>query len=157
MKALLPGDSYKLWVDLAALFYDRIFKIGPMDVEAFDEAGNTVQALREPVLLLAAGASGRRTYGSQKHILPDERNVCVTRQMSLLRKIKLKERFSAGTHIDAPECLLFNAAKIIFTTNEPILAQTDGETVLIQAEDFPACVEMTEAVIPILRHQRPVR
>ncbi|MDR0450378.1 MAG: diacylglycerol kinase, partial [Treponema sp.] len=100
MKGKLPGDSYKLWVDIAALFYDRIYRVGPLDVRALDGEGRETRRFKEKLLLLAVGASGRRSYGSQKKILPDDRNVCAIRQMPLLRKLFLKELFNTGGHID---------------------------------------------------------
>jgi diacylglycerol kinase family enzyme len=156
MKGRLPGDSYKLWVDLAALFYDRIYTVGPLDVRALDGEGREVPGgkFRRPILLLAVGAGGRRTYGSGKKILPDSRNVCALNQMPLLRKLALKELFNYGTHIDKPEAFLFNASRVEFSGLHPILAQMDGETVLLQPEDFPAAIEMTPPVIPVLRLKR---
>ncbi|QQO08645.1 diacylglycerol/lipid kinase family protein [Breznakiella homolactica] len=151
MKGNLPGDSYKLWVDIASLLYDRIYKVKTMDVAAFDEAGREVTRFTEPVLLLAMGASGHRTYGSHKWILPDDRNVCEVRQMSLLRKVALKGQFTTGTHIDKPEARLFSASKVEFRYAYPILAQMDGETVRLEDGDFPAAIELTEPVIPILK------
>jgi diacylglycerol kinase family enzyme len=151
MKGKLPGDSYKLWVDIASLLYDRIYKVGPMDLAAFDEAGRPVASLSEKVLLLAVGASGHRTYGSQKNILPDDRNVCVVEQMPLLRKVALKALFGTGEHIHKPESRLFNAHRVEFRGEHPILAQMDGETVLLQPEDFPAAIELTELAIPVLK------
>ena len=154
MKGKLPGDSYKLWVDIASLFYDRIYKVGYMDVRSTDEAGREVKAFREKVLLLAVGESGRRTYGSHKWIIPDERNVCALRQMPLLRKIALKELFAYGTHIDKPEAMLWNAEAVEFSSQYPLLAQMDGETVLLEEGDFPATIERTEPVIPIFAGSR---
>jgi len=151
MKGSLPGDSYKLWVDVAAMFYDRIYKVGYMDVRSRDGTGKEVKAFREKVLLLAMGESGRRTYGSHNWILPDDRNVCAMRQMSLLRKLALKGPISNGTHIDKPEAMLWNAAAVEFTPEFPLLAQMDGETVLLKEGDFPAVIELTGPVIPILR------
>ncbi|GHU25404.1 hypothetical protein FACS1894172_14940 [Spirochaetia bacterium] len=151
MKGNLPGDSYKLWVDLASLFYDRIYKVGPMEIEAFDEAGKNVQSLKQNTLLMAMGPTGHRTYGSHNWVLPDDRNVCVIRQMSVFRKIVMKEQISIGTHIDKPESTVFNAHRIEFKGKYPILAQMDGETVLINPEDYPAVMELTEPVIPILQ------
>jgi len=150
-KGTLPGDSYKIWVDLAALFYDHIYKVGYMDVRATDNEGNVVKTLREKLLLLAMGESGRRTYGSHKWILPDDRNVCAIRQMPLLRKLALKGLFAYGTHIDKPEALLWNAGAVQFSAEYPLLAQMDGETVLLEKRDFPAVIELTEPVIPILK------
>ena len=153
MKGKLPGDSYKLWVDIASLLYDRIYKVGYMDVRSTDDAGREVKAFREKVLLLAVGESGGRTYGSHKWILPDERNMCTIRQMPLLRKVALKELFAYGTHTDKPEAMLWNAQAVEFSAENPILAQMDGETVLLGEGDFPARIELTEPLIPILRRR----
>jgi diacylglycerol kinase family enzyme len=151
MKDAFPGDSYKLWIDLAALFYDRIYKVGPMEISAYNETGAETERFTENVLLLAVGVSGRRTYGSHKKILPDDRNVCVVRQMPLLRKIVLKGLFSTGEHINKPESRLFSAHRVEFRGQNPILAQMDGETTLLEPEDFPAAMEITEPVIPVVK------
>jgi len=151
MKGKLPGDFYKLWVDIASLLYDRIYKVDFMNVQATDMHGSEIITLYEKLLLLAVGASGHRTYGSQKKILPDDRNVCAIRQTKLLRKLTLKGLFSTGTHINRPEAILFNAHKVEFSALHPILAQMDGETVLLQTKDFPAAIELSEAVIPVLK------
>jgi diacylglycerol kinase family enzyme len=150
MKGKFPGDSYKLWVDIAALFYDTVYKVAPMEIRIFDEGKPDPRILRETPLLLAFGASGHRSYGSRKQILPDDRNICLIRQMPLLRKIALKNLIMHGRHADSPETLLYNARRIEFQGREPILAQMDGETVLIQKPDFPLTIELTEPSIQIL-------
>jgi diacylglycerol kinase family enzyme len=150
MKGRLPGDSYKLWIDMAALFYDRLYRVGPMEVAAYDNAGEELERFVETVLLLAVGVSGHRTYGSHKKILPDDRNVCVVRQMSLFRKIALKGLFATGEHINKPESKLFTARRVEFRGENPILAQMDGETALLTPEDFPAAIELTEPAIPVV-------
>jgi diacylglycerol kinase family enzyme len=147
MKGNLPGDSYKLWVDIASLLYDRLYTVGFLDVKS--DGGEI--SFREKLLLLAVGASGHRTYGSQKKILPDDRNVCALKQMPLLRKLALKDLFSTGKHIDKPESVLFNARHVEFSGSYPLLAQMDGEAILLQPEDFPAAIELTEPVIPTLK------
>lgn len=155
MKGTLPGDSYKLWVDIASLFYDRIYKVDMMNVRLTGADGALVKEFCKKVLLLAVGASGGRTYGSQKHILPDERNVCMVHQMPLLRKVALKDKFTDGTHINMPECELWTAASVEFSVRRPVLAQMDGETTLILPSDcppeHPASISLTAPVIPILR------
>jgi diacylglycerol kinase family enzyme len=151
MKGKLPGDSYKLWVDIASLLYDRLYRVGPLEVSAFDGTGRMVKSFREPLLLLAVGVSGHRTYGSRKHILPDDRNVCGVKQMPLLRKVALKGLFTTGNHVDKPESILFNAERVEFRGEHPILAQMDGEAIPLTPEDFPAAIELTEPVIPILK------
>jgi diacylglycerol kinase family enzyme len=97
------------------------------------------------------GISGYRTYGSNKKILPDERNVCGMKQMPLLRKVALKELLASGKHIDKRETMMFNACRLEFSGLHPILAQMDGETVLLQPEDFPAAIELSEKIIPVLK------
>ncbi|MCL1814984.1 MAG: diacylglycerol kinase [Treponema sp.] len=151
MKGKLPGDSYKLWVDIAALLYDRIYKVSPMEIRSYDEKNHEIKNIREKLLLCAMGVSGRRSYGSHKMILPDDRNVCAITQMSLFRKIVLKELFSSGGHAEKPETLLFNASRIEIAGSNPILAQMDGETVRLEKQDFPAVIELTDPVIPVLR------
>jgi diacylglycerol kinase family enzyme len=151
MKGGLPGDSYKLWVDIAALLYDRLYRIDFLDVRALDERGRELKSFREKILLLAVGISGHRTYGSHKRILPDDRNVCAVKQMPLLRKVALKGLFTTGAHAQKPESILFSARRVEFSGLHPILAQMDGETVLLQKEDFPAAIELTDPVIPVLR------
>ena len=151
MKGKLPGDFYKLWVDISSLLYDHLYTVGFLDVRALDGQGGEVRSFREKILLLAVGVSGHRTYGSQKKILPDDRNVCALKQMPLLRKLALKGLFSTGGHTDKPESILFNAQRVEFSGSYPILAQMDGEAVLLQREDFPAAIELTEPVIPVLK------
>ena len=151
MKGKMPGDSYKLWIDVAALFYDRIYNVDYMDVRSFNAEGKEVMAFREKLLLLAMGESGRRTYGSNKKILPDERNVCALKQMPLLRKLTLKAQFYSGTHPDKKEAMLWNASSVEISGRHPVLAQMDGEAVLLDEGDFPVVIELSEPVIPILR------
>ena len=144
MKGKLPGDSYKLWVDVSALFYDKIYKVGVMDVNSDSVT------LNEKLLLIAVGESGKRCYGSQRWILPDDRNVCALRQMPLLRKLALKGLFSSGTHADKKEAVLWNSSRVELKSQYPLLAQMDGETVLLERNDFPAVIELTEPLINIL-------
>ena len=155
MKGSLPGDSYKLWVDIAALFYERIYKVDYMDVKIFNDKGKEINSFREKLLLIAVGASGHRTYGSGNKILPDDRNICAVKQMSLFRKIALKDLFGTGEHISKPESMLFTAHKVEFSAMYPILAQMDGEAVLLERNDFPASIELTAPVIPLLKIKKP--
>jgi len=151
MKKKSPGDFYKLWVNVAALLYDKLYKVDFLDVKAFDERGAEVMAFREKLLLIAVGTSGHRSYGSRKKILPDGRNVCALRQMPLLRKLALKELLATGEHTGKPEATLCNASRVEISGRHAILAQTDGEGVPLKKEDFPIVIELTAPVIPVLR------
>jgi diacylglycerol kinase family enzyme len=150
MKGKLPGDSYKLWVDIASLLYDKLYKVGPMEIKGYD-GGKESASLTEKILLCAMGVSGHRSYGSHKIILPDDRNVCAVKQMPLLRKVALKELFNTGSHVDKPESVLWNSDRVEISAANPILAQMDGEAVLLNPEDFPAVIELTEPAIQILQ------
>jgi len=150
MKGKLPGDFYKLWVDIASLLYDRLYTVDFLDVRAWDEYGKEVHSFREKLLLLAVGASGHRTYGAQKKVLPDDRNVCAITQMPLLRKLALKGLFASGGHVNRPEAIMCNARRVEITGTHPILAQMDGEAILLHREHFPIVIELTAPVIPVL-------
>ena len=60
MKGGLPGDSYKLWVDIAALFYDKIYKVAPLYVQGYDASALRNGDWRTPQLRLAEKNSARR-------------------------------------------------------------------------------------------------
>jgi len=151
MKGKKPGDSYKFQVDMAALSYDRKYKVDYINVRAFNSENKELLFLREKLLLLAMGVSGNRTYGSQQLILPDDRNVCGIKQMSLFKKLAIKGQVAKGKHAGNPNVFLFNAHRLEFEGRRNILAQMDGETVLLKPEDFPAKMELTAPVIPLLR------
>ena len=151
MKGKLPGDSYKLWVDVASLLYDRLYKVDYIKVTARDGEQKEVKAFEEKLLLLAVGESGRRSYGSHQWILPDERNVCAIKQMPLIRKLALKGSLSYGTHVDKSEAMLWNAHSVEIAARHPMLAQMDGEAVLLDKDDYPAVIELTDPAIPVLK------
>jgi diacylglycerol kinase family enzyme len=151
MKGKTPGNAYKFWVDMATLSYERKYKVDYFDVKAFDDKNNETFFFKEKLLLLAMGVSGNRTYGSQQHILPDNRNVCGIKKMPFLRKLKIKGQVPNGKHIKNSDAILFNAHHVEFVGSHPILAQMDGETILLQPDDFPAVMSLTSPVIPLLK------
>ncbi|HOM24260.1 MAG TPA: diacylglycerol kinase family protein [Termitinemataceae bacterium] len=167
MKGHLPGDSYKFWVDVATLFYECWYPVRPMRIEvlAGKEApgpedasvakglspGSDVPTVLEgPFLLAALGVSGRRTYGGGIPILPDERNFLAIEQMGLLKKLKLKGLFTTGQHGNRPEAHFFTTEGVRIYYNTPILAQMDGESVLLEPGDFPITLELSPPRIPVL-------
>ncbi|MCL2441182.1 MAG: diacylglycerol kinase [Treponema sp.] len=151
MKRKKPGDSYGFWVDMAALVYDKAYKVDYINLRALDEKNQELFTMNEKFLLLAMGATGNRTYGSQKQILPNNYNVCSVKQMSLINKLIIKGQVSKGKHANNPNAFLFNAHRVEFSGKHEILAQMDGEAFLLQPEDFPAALELTAPIIPILK------
>ncbi|MDP3178176.1 MAG: diacylglycerol kinase, partial [Spirochaetaceae bacterium] len=142
LKTVFPGDSYKLWVDVASVLYDFMWPTWPMKLRSFDADGNEKRCFDREILILAFGASGRRQYGSNKSILPDEDNVCAINQMSLLRKLAVKGPIQKGAHRGLKEVELFSAARIVVAYGDRILMQRDGEVTRLSAADFPLEMEI---------------
>ncbi len=153
LKKVFPGNFYKLWVDIACVFYDLAYRVAAMDVVAFDRSGTEVINHNERMLLYVMGATGNRTYGANQNILPDTRNVCGIRNMGLLRRLSLKGLFKKGFHVSEPEACLYSADRMIIKYPGKILVQLDGEAHTLTAEDFPLVMERTEPFIPIIVRQ----
>ena len=144
LKNVFPGDFYKLWVDLASVFYDFAWPSRELALKAFSSTGELVRDFKRELLLLAIGASGRRQYGSNKSILPDDDNVCAVTQMPLLRKLSIKGPMQTGAHKAFPEVDLFTAARLALDYADRILFQADGEVTRLDADDFPLTVEIVQ-------------
>lgn len=151
LKLTFPGDSYKLWVELATIFYDALWPTRGFEVRAWDAQGREVRSFRGDLLLLAMGVSGRRTYGSNKPILPDDDDVCLVRQMPLLRKLVVKGPLTTGRHRGFPEVDLFSASRVEIGFRQRALVQMDGEAERLEPEDFPVVFERTEPAIRVIR------
>jgi diacylglycerol kinase family enzyme len=149
LKSRMPGDSYKLWLDLASVAYDKIYPPREMTITAFGADGGKLAGHRGQFLLVAMGVSGHRAYGSNKPILPDEDNVCAIHQMPLLRKLALKGPISSGQIRSFPEAVLFSADALEIGYADRILVQMDGEAEPLVAADFPLRIEKTR---PLIRH-----
>ncbi len=151
VKGFFPGDFYKIWVDIACLFYNRLYHIGRMQIDATTTKGSAVFSHSDRMILYAMGVTGYRTYGSNQKILPNEHNVCGMREMPIARKLAIKKNVKNGTHISFPEVMLYSADKLVFEYSEQILVQLDGETHLLYPSDFPLTFERTEPFITILK------
>jgi diacylglycerol kinase family enzyme len=142
LKNIFPGDSYKLWVDIASVFYDFAWPTRDLELKAYAETGAVVRNFSRRLLLLAIGASGYRQYGSNKAILPGVENVCAVTQMSVFRKLAVKGPLQSGAHRGFPEVDLFSAQRLELKYSDRILFQADGEATRFDAEDFPLKVEL---------------
>jgi diacylglycerol kinase family enzyme len=150
LKAIFPGDFFKFWVDVSSIFYDRIWPPAPMTVTAFDAKGAEVDSFTEPCLLVAMGASGHRTYGSNTPILPDDDNLCSIRQMPLFKKLALKGRLTTGRHRGLDVVRLFSARRVRIDYGESILLQREGEVTRLEAADFPLEIQVTDPIYNVL-------
>jgi len=141
LKTHFPGDSYKFWVNVATMFYDRAYKVVPLGLKAWDAEGRLVHESESPRLFVALGASGNRQYGSNKRILPDGRNGITVSQTSLFRKLLVKGSIEKGFHEGVVEVLHFDADKIEVSYPERLPLQCDGEVEELARCDFPLVME----------------
>ena len=151
MKRFLPGDFYKVCVDIACLFYGMHYTLGKMTVVMTKHDGIHVMNQSGRFLLMLMGASGYRTYGSNQKILPDANNVCGVREMTLGRKLSLRSGFKGGKHALYPETVLCKAEKMVIYYGERVLLQLDGEARLLYPADFPITMELTDPFILVIK------
>ncbi len=150
LKSHFPGDSYKFWVNVATLFYDRAYKVVPLGLKAWDSSGKLVHESEIPRLFVALGASGNRQYGSNKRILPDERNGITVSQTGFLKKLLVKGSIEKGFHEGIGEVLHFDADKIEVSYPERLPLQCDGEVEELARCDFPLVMERLHGLYNII-------
>ena len=150
LKTLFPGDSYKFWVDFSSVFYDKAWPPAPLALKAYSDTGSEVASFERECLLVAMGASGRRTYGSGQRILPDDDNVCAVFQMPLLKKLEFKNKITAGEHRGLDVLTLFSSKRMVIDYKVGILLQRDGEVDELKPSDFPLVMEITEPLYNVL-------
>lgn len=151
-KNIFPGDFYKIWIDLACVFYGAIYKPGMAKITMLGKNGETLQILQTGIEYALLGASGHRTYGSKQKILPDDNNVCIAQKMSLLKKMFIKEKVKSGAHAGLKQIVLARAEKLLIEYNQKILVQMDGEAHLLSPENFPITIERTEPIVRIIEN-----
>ena len=149
LKTRFPGDSYKTMVDLAAVIYDLIWPSKPATIRSWHE-GSGERLIEGDCLLLAMGSSGRRTYGSNKKILPGPDNVCFIPRMSLLGKLAIKGPISAGEHSKFRQVQLFTSERLVVEYPGPLLFQADGEVTRFEAADFPLELRRIEGAYRVI-------
>jgi diacylglycerol kinase family enzyme len=150
LKSAFPGDSYKFWVDFSSVFYDKIWPPASLSVRGYDASGAETASFERECMLVAYGASGRRDFGSGKHILPDEDNVCAVYQMPLLKKLDFKDRITAGEHRGLEFVNLFKAERLVFDYKAGLLIERDGEVDELAPADFPLAMELTEPLYNVI-------
>lgn len=150
LKSIFPGDSFKFWVDVSSVFYDMIWPPEMLRVKAYDAAGREVASFEEIFLLCAMGVSGRRQYGSNKSILPDDDNVCEVAQMSLFKKLAFKDLIASGRHRGLDFVRLFSATRLIMDYPRSVLLQSEGEVTELGVADFPLEFQLTDPLYNVL-------
>jgi diacylglycerol kinase family enzyme len=153
LKSVFPGDSYKFWVNVATLLYDRAYKVIPMGLKVWDLSGALVHESEKLRLFVGMGASGNRQYGSNKRILPGTENVVSCSQTGLIRKLLIKNQIETGRHEGIGEIEHFAASRIVVNNPDTLPVQCDGEAEELARCDFPLSMELVpnlyNVIVPI--------
>lgn len=155
-RAILPGNTYRLLVNLAVLRYERLVNLGPSRLKLSRSPGERSDATAhvddgmKTRILIAMGVSGNRTYGDHMRVLPGEENVCVLGTASLRDKFRMKRLFYAGRHVDEDITTMHSAKGIEIEYDGPMPLQMDGEAMWLQREDFPLRMEIRTDAVSII-------
>ena len=141
-KRIFPGDFYKLMVDVSTLFYEPL--IGVNNTKLNFLIKDNLHRTEGRYILIVVGASGLRSYGSGKLILPNDNNLCTVNTVGLIRKIKIRSLFYTGDHVGLPEVSMYKADTLRIEYSGKVPIQVDGEPRWLKKEDFPLHV----AVLP---------
>jgi diacylglycerol kinase family enzyme len=149
-KRVIPGEAYKVMVDIGSLFYEQRVHPKPMDVRIQGPRGETKIEGVVPSMVIV-GISGARTYGGHMPVLPGTDNVCVVGRMGVLEKIRNKKLFYLGRHGELPQVKFFSGGRVDIDYKARIPMQLDGELIWLDAPDFPVSMEVLAPKIKVLR------
>jgi diacylglycerol kinase family enzyme len=150
-KRVIPGEAYRVMVDIGSLFYEASIHPKPMDIIVHAEEGETRMEAFLPSMVVV-GISGARTYGGQMPVLPGKENVCVVRGMTALQKVRNKKLFYQGRHGELDEVRFFRASQVDIDYKERIPMQLDGELYWLDGKDFPLSLKVLAPKIKVLRN-----
>lgn len=150
LKSVFPGDSYKFWVNLATMLYDRAYRVVPMGLKVWSGGKKPIHISQKERLFVAMGASGYRQYGSNKRILPGPENVVSCSQTTLLRKLLVKGSIEKGKHEAVREIEHYSATSIEIENSERIPLQCDGEAEVLAGCDFPLVMECIPSLYNVI-------
>jgi diacylglycerol kinase family enzyme len=140
-RGVFGGNSYRALANMAVLFYDLVHDPGSLRLEIESDRGE-VMAVEKPLLLVAIGVSGRRTYGGGIAILPEEGNLCIVERLGLFGKMALKGRLLRGTHLGHPRVRSLKVLRLMLTIERPLPIQVDGEARWLSPEESPVTVHL---------------
>jgi diacylglycerol kinase family enzyme len=151
-KRIIPGEAYKVMVDLGSLFYEQRIHPAPMNIRIHGPQGETRLDGVVPSMVVV-GISGARTYGGHMPVLPGRENACVVEHMSVAEKIRNKKLFYLGRHGELPQVKFFAADRVdIEYGGGRIPMQLDGELTWLGPGDFPVSMQVLAAKIKVLRN-----
>lgn len=149
LKGWFPGNSYGLMVDAAALFYEALVRVDPTKI-VLSAQGKTVVDWNDHFLLAAFGASGRRTYGAGKRVLPDDDNFCMAAKVNLWTKLGYRRPFYEGTHRGLRGVSLARGDELLVHSPGRLPLQMDGEVLWLKPENFPLGLRVVDRGLRVL-------
>jgi diacylglycerol kinase family enzyme len=148
-KRIIPGEAYKVMVDIGSLFYEQRVHPVPMNIRLFRGRKKTsIEGILPSMVVV--GISGGRTYGGHMPVLPGDENVCIVDRMTMLAKVVKKKLFYEGRHGEIPQVSFHTADRVDIEYAGRIPMQLDGELVWLDAGDFPLSMRVIEPKIKIL-------
>ncbi|MFW5693701.1 MAG: diacylglycerol/lipid kinase family protein [Alkalispirochaeta sp.] len=153
-RTVLPGNTYRLLVDLAVLRYDRALHIKRLTLRGTSRDGTSRDLGATPRSLVVMGVSGHRTYGDHMHVLPGDDNVCIIEQAGLRDKMRMKRLFYEGSHVSQPITATYDLARLELFYTGTLPLQYDGEARYLTAEDFPLTLEVIDSAVRVLASDR---
>ena len=149
-KRAIPGQAYKVMVDVGSLFYEQRVKPGPMNIRLCKDGVETRVDAFVPSMVVV-GISGGRTYGGHMPVLPGPQNVCLIERMGVLKKVRSKKLLFQGLHGQLPEVRFHTADTVDLEYQGAMPLQLDGELTWLQAADFPLSLRVLQPRINVLR------
>jgi diacylglycerol kinase family enzyme len=149
-KRAIPGQAYKLVVNVGTLFYGQVVHPQPMDIRLSD-GGKRLEVKGMVPSMVVVGASGHRSYGGHMPVLPGDENVCIIDAMSIMRKLAQKKLFYLGRHGELPEVQFHHADRVDIDYRGSIPLQLDGEIVWLESKDFPLSLQVAHPKIKVLK------
>ena len=148
-KRVIPGDAYKVMVDVGSLFYEQRIHPLPMNIRVRGTSGETVVEPFVPSMIVV-GISGGRTYGGHMPVLPGRENVCLVQSMGVMDKVRNKKLFYQGRHGELPQVRFFSASRVDIDYKARIPMQLDGEVFWLEPKDFPLSIQVLDPKIKVL-------
>lgn len=149
LKDWFPGNSYSLMVDAAAFFYEAWVSVEPSRI-VLSRQNTPVVDWSDRFLLAALGATGHRTYGSGKRVLPDDDNFCLAGKKNLFTKLKYRRPFYEGTHRRLADIVLARGDTLTVESAVRLPLQMDGEVLWLEPRAFPVTMTIRDHGLNVL-------
>lgn len=149
-RQILPGNTYRLLVNLAVLRYERLVDLQPSRLTVISPVGGAITAGLARRTLIAFGASGHRTYGDHMRVLPGEENLCVIGSAGLRDKLRMKRLFYQGEHVHEAITSMYRAQEVVIDYAGTLPLQVDGEAAWISEDAFPIRIRLRDRAVRII-------